>query len=169
MRLSNRTRSRCDLTPLAEPPPTWHYRRVAPGAHELVRRHTIFSCVAGSRAYGLAGPGSDTDRRGVYLAPTHLFWGLDKPPSHVDGPAEEQFSWELERACELALQANPTVLECLWSPIVEQVNEVGRELLSLRESFLSRRIAASYGGYARDQFKRLESVRRNCSEPQPSA
>lgn len=127
---------------------------------DLVRRHTIYSCVVGSRAYGLAGDASDTDRRGVYLAPTHLFWGLDKPPTHVEGPDDEQFSWELERFCTLALVGNPTVLECLWSPIVEHVNDVGRELLSLRDAFLSKRVAQSYGGYARDQFTKLEAVRK---------
>jgi hypothetical protein len=35
---------------------------------ELVRRHTILAVVVGSRAYGLAGPDSDHDRRGVYAA-----------------------------------------------------------------------------------------------------
>jgi uncharacterized protein len=128
--------------------------------HEIVTAHTIYSCVVGSRAYGLAGPGSDTDRRGVYMVPTSWFWGLDKPPSHVDGPGKEQFSWELERCCELALQANPTVLECLWSPLVEQITEAGRELMAIRGAFLSRRLAYSYGGYAHDQFRRLEATRQ---------
>lgn len=139
---------------------TWQYRGM-PTGHALVREHTVYSCVVGSRAYGLDGPASDTDRRGVYLAPTPLFWGLDKPPTHVDGPDAEQFSWELERYCELALQANPTVLECLWSPLTESATAVGRELLALRDAFLSVRVAQSYGGYAQDQFKRLESSRLN--------
>ena len=77
---------------------------------DLVGRHTILSGVVGSRAYGLDGPGSDHDRRGVYAAPTALFWPLDKPPTHLDGPRDEQFSWEIERFFTLALQANPTVL-----------------------------------------------------------
>jgi hypothetical protein len=58
---------------------------------ELVERHTILAVVVGSRAYGLDGPGSDHDRRDVYAAPTRSFWRLDKPPTHVDGPAAEQF------------------------------------------------------------------------------
>src|SRR5262245_32448335 len=85
--------------------------------HRLVEEHTAYSCVVGSRAYGLDGPDSDVDRRGVFVAPTPLFWGLDSPPTHVDGPAAEQFSWEVGRCCVLALAANPTVLECLWSPL----------------------------------------------------
>ena len=36
----------------------------------LVVSHTVYTCVVGSRAYGLAGPDSDVDRRGVYHAPT---------------------------------------------------------------------------------------------------
>jgi len=128
--------------------------------HDLVRRHSIYSCVVGSRAYGLAGPDSDVDRRGVFVVPTHLFWGLDKPPSYVDGPEPEQSSWELERFCVLGLAANPTVLECLWSPLADVVTDVGRELIALRESFLSRRLAQTYGAYARDQFTKLEATRR---------
>ncbi|MFD9878558.1 nucleotidyltransferase domain-containing protein, partial [[Kitasatospora] papulosa] len=111
---------------------------ITPDGARLVREHTVYSCVMGSRAFGLATAGSDTDRRGVFLAPTPLFWGFTKPPSHVEGPAEEQFSWELERFCELALRANPNVLECLHSPLVERIDATGRELVALRSAFLSR-------------------------------
>jgi len=78
----------------------------------------------------------------------------------VDGPEPEQSSLELERFCVLGLAANPTVLECLWSPLADVVTDVGRELIALRESFLSRRLAQTYGAYARDQFTKLEATRR---------
>ena len=131
-------------------------------ALDLVRDHTIYSCVMGSRAFGLATDGSDTDRRGVFVAPTPMFWRFDKPPTHVDGPADEQFSWELERFCELALRANPNVLECLHSPLVEHVTETGRELLALREAFLSRQVHATFTGYALGQRRKLDAdVRRH--------
>ncbi|OAR25100.1 nucleotidyltransferase [Streptomyces sp. ERV7] len=129
---------------------------------QLVRDHTVYSCVMGSRAFGLATPESDTDRRGVYVAPTALFWRFEKPPTHIEGPAEEQFSWELERFCELALRANPNILECLHSPLVEQVDDTGRELLALRDAFLSRRAHATFTGYALSQRGKLEAdVRRH--------
>ena len=126
---------------------------------ELVERHTILAVVVGSRAYGLAGPDSDHDRRGVYAAPTRAFWHLDKPPTHLDGPLDEQFSWEIERFCTLAIQANPTVLEVLWSPLVTQLTPDGRELLDARAAFLSRRVADTYGAYARDQLKPVDARR----------
>jgi uncharacterized protein len=131
----------------------------------LVRDHTIYACVMGSRAFGLATDGSDTDRRGVFLAPTPLFWRFEKPPTHVDGPLPEQFSWELERFCELALRANPNILECLHSPLVEHVDATGRELLALREAFLSRQAHETFARYALGQRKKLEADVRNHGAP----
>ncbi|MFJ3973082.1 DNA polymerase beta superfamily protein [Streptomyces parvus] len=128
----------------------------APG-EALVRDHTVYACVMGSRAFGLATQDSDTDRRGVFLAPTELFWRFEKPPTHVEGPAPEQFSWELERFCELALRANPNVLECLHSPLVESVDDTGRELLALRGAFLSRLAHGTFVRYARGQRRKLEA------------
>ncbi|MBO3738606.1 nucleotidyltransferase domain-containing protein [Actinoplanes flavus] len=124
---------------------------------EFVQRHTALAVVVGSRAFGLHRPGSDHARRGVFVAPTRAFWTLGKPPTHLDGPAEEQFSWEIERFCTLALQANPTVLEVLWSPLVETVTADGRALLDARRAFLSTRVADTYGSYARDQLAKVAS------------
>ncbi|MGW5640091.1 nucleotidyltransferase domain-containing protein [Streptomyces sp. NPDC003832] len=131
----------------------------------LVRDHTVYACVMGSRAFGLATDGSDTDRRGVFLAPTPLFWRFDKPPTHVEGPAEEQFSWELERFCELALRANPNILECLHSPLVEHADATGRELLGLRDAFLSRQAHDTFARYALGQRKKLQADVRNHGAP----
>ncbi|MFF3327216.1 DNA polymerase beta superfamily protein [Streptomyces sp. NPDC002889] len=136
---------------------------MTPEAHaDLVRERTIYSCVMGSRAFGLATEGSDTDRRGVFLVPTALYWRLDKPPTHVEGPAQEQFSWELERFLELALRANPSVLECLYSPFVERIDDTGQELLSLRGAFLSRQAHRTFTRYAEGRRRKLEAdVRRH--------
>ncbi|WP_329542280.1 nucleotidyltransferase domain-containing protein [Streptomyces sp. NBC_01358] len=138
---------------------------ISPGDESLVRDHTVYSCVMGSRAFGLATEGSDTDRRGVFLAPTPLFWRFDKPPTHIDGPADEQFSWELERFCELALRANPNVLECLHSPLVERIDAAGRELLSLRGAFLSRQAHQTFVRYALGQRRKLEADVRQYGAP----
>ncbi|MFF7338580.1 DNA polymerase beta superfamily protein [Streptomyces sp. NPDC008163] len=138
---------------------------ITPTDEDLVRRHTVYSCVMGSRAFGLATETSDTDRRGVFLAPTPLFWRFEKPPTHIEGPADEQFSWELERFCELALRANPNVLECLHSPLVDHVDDTGRELLALRGAFLSRRAHDSFVRYALAQRRKLEADVRQYGAP----
>ncbi|MFI6878183.1 DNA polymerase beta superfamily protein [Streptomyces sp. NPDC050400] len=132
---------------------------------DLVRDHTVYACVMGSRAFGLATEASDTDRRGVYLAPTPLYWRFTKPPTHVEGPADEQFSWELERFCELALRANPNVLECLHSPLVERIDDTGRELLSLRGAFLSRQAHGTFARYAEGQHRKLAADVRTHGAP----
>ncbi|MFI6290694.1 DNA polymerase beta superfamily protein [Nonomuraea sp. NPDC050790] len=116
----------------------------------------ILSVVVGSRGYGLDVAGSDTDRRGVFVAPTQAFWRLDKPPTHRDGPLPEQFSWEVERFCVLALEANPTVLECLWTPLVEVITPFGERLRGMRRAFLSERARQTFWGYAEAQFRRLD-------------
>jgi hypothetical protein len=134
-------------------------------AEALVNDHTVFSCVMGSRAFGLATEDSDTDIRGVFLAPTRLFWGFDKPPTHVEGPAAEQFSWELERFCSLALRANPNVLECLHSPLVLHIDDTGRELVALREAFLSRQAHETFVRYSVGQRKKLDADMRQYGAP----
>ncbi|ANP54185.1 hypothetical protein J2Z21_005480 [Streptomyces griseochromogenes] len=131
----------------------------------LVRDHTIYACVMGSRAFGLATEASDTDRRGVFLAPTPLFWRFEKPPTHVEGPGEERFSWELERFCELALRGNPNILECLHSPLVEHIDDTGRELLSLRGAFLSRHAYDTFTRYALGQRRKLDADVRTTGAP----
>src|SRR5207253_2613365 len=44
----------------------------------------IYRCVIGSQAYGLAGEGSDIDRRGIYLPPADLHWSLYGVPGEVE-------------------------------------------------------------------------------------
>ncbi|MGV9314870.1 nucleotidyltransferase domain-containing protein [Streptomyces sp. NPDC003691] len=139
--------------------------RPGPTPEQLVRDHTVYSCVMGSRAFGLATGESDTDRRGVFLAPTPLFWRFEKPPTHVEGPLPEQFSWELERFCELGLRANPNILEVLHSPLVERIDATGRELVALRGAFLSREVHRTFVGYAQDQHRKLAASLRPGREP----
>ncbi|WP_049564933.1 DNA polymerase beta superfamily protein [Streptomyces sp. SBT349] len=128
-------------------------------------RHTILSVVVGSRAFGLASAESDTDRRGVYAAPTADFWRMAKPPAHLDGPLPEQFSWEVERFCELALTANPNVLEVLHSPLVERTTPLGEELRALAPAFLSLHVHRTYARYARAQFAKAEARRQREGAP----
>jgi uncharacterized protein len=130
-------------------------RRTTP-ADDLVDEHTILQVVVGSRAFGLAGPESDTDRRGVYALPASAFWGLTKPSLHHEGPQPEQMRWEVERLCALGLAANPNILEVLHSPLVETCTPLGAELLDLVPAFLSRRVADTYLRYATAQLGKAQ-------------
>jgi hypothetical protein len=46
-------------------------------------RFVIYRCVSGSRAYGLETDDSDTDLRGVYLAPAELQWSIFGAPDRL--------------------------------------------------------------------------------------
>jgi hypothetical protein len=147
----------------------WQARVALGGAalsgHQLVEERTVYAAVVGSRAFGLDVDDSDTDVRGTYQAPTPSFWSLVKPPAHVDGPGAQQFSWELERFCELALKANPNLLEVLHSPQVLTCTPIGDELLELRPAFLSQLAHTTYAGYVLSQAKKLQADLRQHGQP----
>ncbi len=124
----------------------------------------MYRCVVGSRAYGLDHDGSDTDRRGVYLAPANLQWSLFGAPEQFEDNATQSCYWELQKFLTMALKANPNILECLYSPMVEKVTPLGEELLSVREQFLSQMIFQTFNGYAMSQFKKIEQDIRNHGE-----
>ncbi len=121
---------------------------------------TVLLTVVGSHAYGLAGPESDVDLRGVYVPPTAAFWRFAKPPTSVDGPEPERLDWEVEHFCALALKANPTVLEVLASQLVRECAPVGAELRDLLPAFLSRLAAKSFAHTARRQLDRALAQER---------
>lgn len=124
-----------------------------PGAD--LRGFVIYRVTVGSQAFGLATDASDEDRRGVFLPPAEMTWSLFKPPEQVEfrGEGVEEVDWELEKFLRLALQANPNILETLWSPRVLHMDETGRELRELRTAFLSRHLYKTYSGYVLSQFR----------------
>lgn len=116
----------------------------------------IYRCVVGSQAYGLSHEDSDVDRRGIYLPPADLHWSLYGVPEQLENAAAEEVYWELQKFLVLALKANPNVLECLYSPLIETKTELAEDLLSRRDAFLSKLVYQTYNGYVLSQFKRLE-------------
>lgn len=121
----------------------------------------IYRCVIGSRAYGLEDETSDTDRRGIYLPPAELQWSLYGVPEQLENDETQEVYWELQKFIVLALKANPNVLECLYSPIVEDVTPLGEELLAMRDAFLSKLVFQTYSGYVASQFKKMQTDIRN--------
>src|SRR5947207_1704982 len=124
----------------------------------------LYRCVVGSRAYGLDNDESDTDRRGIYLAPADLQWSLFGAPEQFEDNTTQSCYWELQKFLIMALKANPNILECLYSPMVEKLTPLGEELLSMREAFLSQMIFQTFNGYAMSQFKKIEQDLRNHGE-----
>lgn len=125
-----------------------------------LQRFVVFRCIVGSTAYGLNHEGSDVDRRGFYLPPADLHWGLAGVPEQLETGHDECY-WEIEKFIRLGLKANPNILECLYSPLVETCTPLAAELIEMRHVFLSRHIHRTYNSYVLSQFKKLEQDLRN--------
>jgi predicted nucleotidyltransferase len=117
--------------------------------------------VIGSQAYGLAGEGSDIDRRGIYLPPADLHWSLYGVPDQLENDDTQEAYWEIQKFLVLALKANPNVLECLYTPMVEKVTPLAEKLLAMKAVFLSRMVYQTYNGYVLSQFKKMQADIRN--------
>jgi hypothetical protein len=124
----------------------------------------IYRCIVGSRAFGLDTENSDTDRRGIYLPPAEIHWSMFGVPEQIESKETEECYWELQKFLILALKANPNILECLFTPLVEYKNEIAEELLSMRSIFLSKLVYQTYNGYVMSQFKKLEQDLRSSGE-----
>ncbi len=116
----------------------------------------IYRVIVGSRAYGLDTEESDTDRRGIYLPPADVHWSMFGVPEQIENKDNEECYWELQKFLILALKANPNILECLYSPLIETITPLAEGLLAMRESFLSKLVYQTYNGYVMSQFKKLE-------------
>ncbi|MDG4804457.1 nucleotidyltransferase domain-containing protein [Micromonospora sp. WMMD980] len=120
--------------------------------------HLLLSGIVGSVAYGLAGPGSDTDRLGVFAAPTVAFHGLRPPRESVVTTDPDVTLHEARKYALLALSGNPTATELMWLPAdrYETRTAFGERLIGIRSAFLSApRVRDAYLGYATQQFRKL--------------
>ncbi|MBQ0891622.1 nucleotidyltransferase domain-containing protein [Micromonospora sp. U56] len=120
--------------------------------------HLLLSGIVGSVAYGLAGPGSDVDRIGVFAAPTVAFHGLHPPKESVVTTDPDVTLHEAGKYAKLALSGNPTATELMWLPddCYETRTEFGERLIAIRSAFLSApRVRDAYLGYATQQFRKL--------------
>jgi uncharacterized protein len=134
--------------------------------HGLFDR-VIYRCVVGSQAFGLGTEESDTDRRGIYLPPADLQWSLYGVPDQLENEETQEVYWELQKFLIMALKANPNILECLYTPIVEFVTPLAQELLDMREAFLSQVVYQTFNGYVMSQFKRIRADLRNQGKVKP--
>ena len=125
-----------------------------------MRPWIIYRCQVGSKAFGLANDESDDDLRGIYLPPARLHWSLRRLPEQLEftDDQRDEVYWEMEKFLRLALKANPSVLETLWTPRVLLADETADELRAMRRAFLSKHIYKTYSGYVLSQFRRMANA-----------
>jgi predicted nucleotidyltransferase len=123
----------------------------------------LLSGVVGSTAFGLARPGSDTDRLGIFIRPTPEFFRIGS--QHQDSlvtTAPDVTLHEVGKYVNLALKCNPTIMDLMYLEEYEQQSWEGEWLVDIREDFLSEGyVRSAYGGYAMGQIKRIKQELAN--------
>lgn len=114
---------------------------------------------AGSYGYGLNTPESDEDFRGFFFPKSKYLLGFvpgQETIQKMEGGLDFTL-WEVRKTFHLAAQANPNVLEVLFTEPVDHiyVTPLAKEILKGRDLFLSRKIAKTYLGYAVSNYKRV--------------
>jgi predicted nucleotidyltransferase len=126
----------------------------------------IFEAVHGSQAFGLDGPGSDIDIKGIVIGPADWYHGFSEAPEQLILNKDHTL-YDIRKFFRLAIEANPTALEMLWAPetCIRVSTPAAEKLLAVREKFLSLRVADSFGKYALSQLRRIKTHRRWLLQP----
>ena len=134
-------------------------------------QHTILLSLSGSRLYGTYMESSDYDYKGIFIAPPEHKLGLQTVEqcdgkAFFDAGAAKLFEildgtdtvlYELKRFFQLAIKANPNVIEPLFAPrcAIKECTSVGYSLLANRQMFVSDKLVSALLGYADGQLYRL--------------
>lgn len=124
----------------------------------------VFEAITGSKAYGLHTPASDTDLRGVFIAPKALFYSMDYP-EQISNETNDVVYYELRRFMELLSKNNPNIMEMLAVPerCVLHRHPVMNELRP--EIFLSRLCEKTFANYAFTQIKKAYGLEKKIVNP----
>jgi uncharacterized protein len=129
----------------------------------------IFSCIAGSRAYGTQIPGSDEDVRGLYVLPSTSYLPLNQSPVQLADERGNTVYYSLRRCIELLAEANPNILELLFTPpdCVLSTSPVMEKLIQARSLFVTRQCGDTHIGYAMSQIKKARGQNKWVNNPKP--
>ncbi len=133
-----------------------------------VRQHDLllFEAVSGSRSFGTEHEHSDTDLRGVFVAPASFLVGLESVEQVSDKKSDEVY-YELGRFVSLLLANNPNIIELLYTPefLVRHRHPAFEKLRP--ELFLSKICQQSFGNYAMGQIRKARGLNKKIVNPEP--
>ena len=124
----------------------------------------VFEVITGSRAYGLDTATSDTDIKGVFVLPKHLYYSLDYT-EQVANETNDIVYYELKRFMELLSKNNPNILEMLAIP---DVFILYKDILmsELKAAlFLSKLCEKTFANYAFTQIKKAYGLEKKILNP----
>ena len=124
--------------------------------------NTILFVRAGSQAYGTALPTSDTDYKGIAVAPPEFYFGFMNNFEQAEfRDPHDAVIYDIRKFFKLAADCNPNVLEVLFSHPTDVICSTvpGDMLRQHRHEFLSQRAVYTFSGYAMSQLKRIRGHR----------
>lgn len=127
------------------------------------RELILLDCISGSKAYNLALPTSDTDRKGIFILPKKELFGFEQI-QQVSNESNDEVYFEIRRFLELLLKNNPNILELLNTP--KECILFRYPLLELlrSEDFLSKLCLESFAGYASSQIKKARGLNKKINK-----
>ena len=126
--------------------------------HKLLGKNIGLLALGGSHAYGTNIEGSDIDIRGMAINPTKQIFNLEKDFEQIVETNTDTTIYSLNKMVKLLMSCNPNTVEILGCKPEHYlyVNRYGQLLLDNREYFLSKKAIDSFGGYANQQYNRLQ-------------
>jgi predicted nucleotidyltransferase len=129
------------------------------GKNPWLRERTIYVTLHGSRAYGTNLPTSDTDYRGVCIAPKSVYLGfVEEFEQEVQEPPLPDLTiFEIRKFLKLATECNPNVIELLFTDPSDHLvtTPAWEQIVAVRDSFLTKRARFRFSKYALSQLKRI--------------
>ena len=119
----------------------------------------IFKVITGSQAYKTNTETSDTDIRGVYIAPLEDLYTENIIDDICDDKNDECY-YEIGKFISLLSVQNPSMLEILNSPkdCILYQHDIFNILLDNKNLFLTKHCAKTFGGYANSQIKKAKGL-----------
>jgi hypothetical protein len=135
---------------------------------KYIEDNLLFMCEVGSTAYGTNIEGSDIDLGGVCLPSKKVVLGFDtfeqkdKWGNDANGEKIDKVIYSLPKAVRLILENNPNMLDYLWIPerCIKHITPEWEQLMSHRESLLSKSSYFRFQGYAVSQIERVKTHKR---------
>lgn len=118
--------------------------------------------LGGSHAYGTNNADSDLDVRGVAVNSKAEILTNENFEQFVD-KATDTTIYSFNKIIQLLSNCNPNVIELLGLRPEHYllISPIGQELLDNKDLFLSQRAIYTFGGYARQQFYRLQQLSKH--------
>jgi hypothetical protein len=128
------------------------------------KQFILLDCISGSTAYNLSVPGSDIDKKDIFILPQKELYGFDFT-DQVANESNDEVYFEIKRFLALLTKNNPNILELLSTP--QEFVLYRNPLMDLikPEDFLSKLCLDTFAGYAQTQIKKARGLNKKINKP----